>query len=452
MKGKTIQDEYILNLHRLHLDDHGFLPPPPQGSLFYQSWETRRGKLGPSPPPDSDNLYLQKFVGLFGEFRRSAGKTQYINKSQAENILPVIAASILFAIGWALVLEPETWTLFKPLIPSFISTPLNPLNLPIAALKFGFLGSYFFVLQMLVRRYFQDDLKTTAYINSSVRIVTVALLVAAVGMIWPLVQPQIGSRPENGSQPQADSQSQGQLLSLAFLNGPGPQYGSQPQVDPKAQPDSQPQGQLLALAFLIGVFPQVGLQILQKMLAFFFQPLIPNLKKQYPLSDLDGLNIWYESRLMEEGIEDMQNLATANLVDVLIRTRVPVDRLVDWVDQAHLYLRISKDKKDNSRQKLRDLGVRSATDLEDVLCPKKTSSLELEKNDNELTERLRWVLNGVGEDDGKPSKTERIAKALATEPNLYHVRHWKKFTADLEQRDIEDEVSTSPNSESFGFV
>ena len=56
------------------------------------------------------------------------------------------------------------------------------------------------------------------------------------------------------------------------------------------------------------------------------------------------MNIWYESRLLEEGIEDMQNLATANIVDVMLRTRIPVDRLVDWIDQAYLYLHLWPEK------------------------------------------------------------------------------------------------------------
>jgi hypothetical protein len=69
---------------------------------------------------------------------------------------------------------------------------------------------------------------------------------------------------------------------------------------------------------------------------------VPQLTPDYPLNQLDGLNVWYEARLVEEGIEDMQNLATANLVDVILHTRVPVGRLVDWVDQAQLYLHLDR--------------------------------------------------------------------------------------------------------------
>jgi hypothetical protein len=69
---------------------------------------------------------------------------------------------------------------------------------------------------------------------------------------------------------------------------------------------------------------------------------VPSLSPPYPLNQIDGLSVWYEARLLEEGIEDMQSLATANFVDVILHTRVPVGRLVDWVDQAHLYLHMDR--------------------------------------------------------------------------------------------------------------
>jgi hypothetical protein len=70
--------------------------------------------------------------------------------------------------------------------------------------------------------------------------------------------------------------------------------------------------------------------------------VVPSLSPPYPLNQIDGLSVWYEARLLEEGIEDMQSLATANFVDVMLHTRVPVGRLVDWVDQAQLYLHLDR--------------------------------------------------------------------------------------------------------------
>jgi hypothetical protein len=119
--------------------------------------------------------------------------------------------------------------------------------------------------------------------------------------------------------------------------------------------------------------------------------LVPPVTSEYPLDQLDGFNLWYEARLTEEGVEDMQNLTTMNLVDVILHTRVPPGRLVDWTDQAFLLIHLERvdrnelnelRRKDQcaagenltaatreaasgaqARLKLRRVGIRTATDL-----------------------------------------------------------------------------------------
>ena len=127
------------------------------------------------------------------------------------------------------------------------------------------------------------------------------------------------------------------------------------------------------VAFVVGVFPLVALQALQRAASRVLQTVVPQVTPRYPLSDLDGVNIWYEARLVEEGIEDMQNLATANLVDVILHTRVPVGRLVDWLDQASLALHLpprqqphvdaAHDDDGLTRTALEARGIRTASDL-----------------------------------------------------------------------------------------
>jgi hypothetical protein len=95
----------------------------------------------------------------------------------------------------------------------------------------------------------------------------------------------------------------------------------------------------LAFAFLIGFFPELGLRALRQGLAGVMRALPIGTDERFPLRQLDGVTIWVQARFLEEGIEDMQNLATANLVDLMLHTRMPISRLVDWVDQAFLYLR-----------------------------------------------------------------------------------------------------------------
>ncbi|MBI4202893.1 MAG: hypothetical protein HY532_07275 [Chloroflexi bacterium] len=371
-KGKTLREEYILNLYRLHVDDYGHLPKPPTDSLFYKLWTThrQRNRSGSAPAvgDESDNLYLRKFDGLYGHIAENSSSSAI--RFQAENLLPIFVTTVLLAVGWTVVFQPEV-TFGLSFIPGVVTLDSRPV-LPTDAMRFGFMGAYFFVLQMLARRYFQDDLKTSAYINATVRIIAVMILVPAVHLLWPWSDDELNTT-----------------------------------------------------AFVIGVFPQVGLQALQTLATLPLQKLMPNIKKEYPLSDIDGLNVWYESRLLEEGIEDMQNLATANIVEVILRTRVPVDRLVDWIDQAHLYLRVPKESPDG-RADLRRLGIRSATDLEDVF------------GSDQKRRQLPGLLDKLGQE-----KLQAILATLESEPNLHHVRRWKEYTKELKRQHPETAVQDS---------
>jgi hypothetical protein len=169
------------------------------------------------------------------------------------------------------------------------------------------------------------------------------------------------------------------------------------------------------------VFPDVGWQALKAFIKLPLRPLVRSLRQLYPLSDLDGLNVWYEARLLEEGVEDMQNLATCNLVDVMLNTRIPVERLVDWVDQSILYLHLGKPiKKDaeGPREQLRRYGIRTATDLEDAFQPTPNSGDEAGR-----IAKLERLLT-PGSDD--PSVLRTILATLRSEPNLPFVRAWRR--------------------------
>ena len=193
---------------------------------------------------------------------------------------------------------------------------------------YGFLGAYLFNIQMLARRFFQSDLKPSAYCNAVVRIIIVLIIVLVLHQ-----------------SPLFDGASAGTRKQEAVV------------------------------AFVVGLFPLVGLQALNRLVAVALRTTVPTLQCAYPLSDLDGLNIWYEARLLEEGIEDMQNLVSANTVDVLLHTPRAGGRLVDWCDQAQLYLHLPpkkskrrlrrrpdpEDKTVHPREALATFGVRSAT-------------------------------------------------------------------------------------------
>ncbi len=61
-----------------------------------------------------------------------------------------------------------------------------------------------------------------------------------------------------------------------------------------------------------------------------------------PLQMIQGINIWKEYRLEEEGIENVQNLATADVIDLAIKTHYNLRTLLDWIDQAVLFDRFGE--------------------------------------------------------------------------------------------------------------
>jgi hypothetical protein len=156
----------------------------------------------------------------------------------------------------------------------------------------AFLGAYFFCLQLLFRRYVRRDLRPSAYVGCVYRIV-----IAVIG-IWVL-----------------------QVVAPVIVSG-------------------EMERGLTVAGFCLGVFPRVLFQLLQAGAKQLVPgAVLPSLTSKLPISDLDGLTVWHEARLEEEDIENVPSMATADVLDLMINTRFPADRLIDWIDQAILFNR-----------------------------------------------------------------------------------------------------------------
>jgi hypothetical protein len=120
-------------------------------------------------------------------------------------------------------------------------------------------------------------------------------------------------------------------------------------------------------------------------------PIIESLQEKNPLTNLEGIDTYDRARWAEEGVTNIESLAHHDFIDLILTTRIPVPRLVDWVDQAILYLHVSDNypeepakpagrsaarestasddaievaaKQHSIRQYWRSLGIRTATDF-----------------------------------------------------------------------------------------
>jgi hypothetical protein len=253
---------------------------------------------------------------------------------------------------------------------------ITPIETPV---YFGFIGAYFFSLQMLFRRYVRRDLRASAYVNVSLRII-----LAVIGT-WIIV------------------------------------------AAAKTLRSSTTNTQLLVVGFAVGVFPRVAWQAVRaaanKVLGKWLK--LPSFETQLPISDLDGLTVWHEARLEEEDIENVPNMANADLVDLMLNTRFPPDRIVDWMDQAILYTHLGPETQKGGngaervearRRSLRSHGIYTAS----ALIRAHRSSRE--RNEKAEFEKI------LGADGDRP--VSWIIDAICTNPNMKLILRWRGLEVD----------------------
>jgi hypothetical protein len=133
-----------------------------------------------------------------------------------------------------------------------------------------------------------------------------------------------------------------------------------------------------------------------------------------PLNRLDGLTVWHETRL--EDIENVHNMATADIVDLLVDTRIPADRVIDWIDRAILLTQLRPDEATNADEKsaqrrLAKHGVRTASSLLKVAFDKSQADYA--------------AFCGVLVDEQGRPVIPSIVSAIQTNSNLACILPWR---------------------------
>ena len=363
----SLLNEYVTNLERL-----GLLRPRELPGGRTEDDAARRLRVGG---------YLQKFEAVYGPLDPAVlrdvvdGVPRTYLRSDADaatplatTTVPVLLSTVLVTLGWLVTLPfqvPDPDVLFPGTAPAPVEwvQALSPVSTPET---FAFLGAYFFSLQMIFRRYVQKDLHGSAYVATSMR-----LILAVIGT-WVLAR--VG----------------GDVL---WSSG----------------------WQILTLAFVVGVFPRVLWQVLQTLVVRIGGIAVPSLRSGQPLTDLDGLTVWHESRLEEEDIENVPNMATADIAGLLVSTPYSPERVVDWVDQAILLTQLGPAKARGATGRtdpvlslLRARGIRSASAL--AAAARSPGAAEVHR---------------ALDPDGHPAATEALLATLADNQNLRLVLTWR---------------------------
>lgn len=277
------------------------------------------------------------------------------SRVRAEALVPVFLLSGLLSVGWTVLLW---WAPGEVLDATAFRT----------SLLLGFVGAYLYCVQAVVRGFVRSDLRAGTYVASVNRIVLTLVLVTAAHL----------------------------LLSQLGVEEPG----------------------LAIVAFVVGVFPWPFLLALLRWLASVaLRRLVPNMAQENPLSMLQGLTTWHEARLAEADIENLPNLASADLVDLMLNTGVPTSRLVDWVDQAMLLVLLDRSGSDAAG--LARLGIRTGSDLLRIVTPR-------EPDARPEPESRTDVLPALAKHGLDTSAMRHIVRALkGQEVTLRPILNWK---------------------------
>ncbi len=157
-------------------------------------------------------------------------------------------------------------------------------------LSLGFLGAYLWSAQNVIRRLIAGDLAPGVYFNAGLRMTLAPLL---------------------------------SLMMALLLTGP---MGS-----------GFAESGLPIVAFLVGFFPDEAMQFLKERVPPFLRTS-RHVAHALPLHQIEGVTAYDRLRLNEIGVDDAQNLATTNFIEIVVRTPFNPGQIVDWIAQARLLL------------------------------------------------------------------------------------------------------------------
>jgi predicted flap endonuclease-1-like 5' DNA nuclease len=293
-------------------------------------------------------------------------------KKRSSTRSPLYVMTVLLGVGWIVVL------LNSPSDDASIQRFIQPSFTPMTC---AFLGAYFFTVQVVLLGYVRGDLRPKTYNVATVRILAAVILAWMLQALWG---------------------SPAWVLAASFLAGIVPETVLRYIRDAALQVQHQSKRRWNAVT--VGSTQKADAAGEDGPATAGAAPRrMDEFEDRSPLIALDGIGIYERTRLAEEGITSIQALATHDLVDLMLSTRIPASRLIDWLDQALLYQHVTPE----DLTCLRRAGIRTGTEL--LGAGRK--------------QHLKEVLIGML-DDGK-NRLPLILQALCNDEWLAYVTNWR---------------------------
>ncbi|MBE2266870.1 MAG: hypothetical protein IAE80_01475 [Anaerolinea sp.] len=263
------------------------------------------------------------------------------------------------------------------------------------AMRYGFVGAYLFASSLVYRRYRDSDLQPTVYLYCA--------LVLFAGLAFNYVVFQM------------ISQIAGAVDVTQITGASGPSNGAEA-------------GILAIVAFALGYFPYLAVRWIQQIPVPILS-LTQRRSDALPLSLIDGISDLHEARLRDEGIDNIQNLNSAPLADLLINTRFSAQQVIEWIDQAALYSYLERSEIESFRRS----AVRTLSDFldawEDYYLAWDRSSTQPILSSQKITETDLDPLKTLREQRATQFQTtaerlDLLYKTVRLGPNVHYIRYY----------------------------
>ena len=181
-------------------------------------------------------------------------------------------------------------------------------------LSLGFCGALLWSMQNMLRRLSAGDLTPTVYLSAGIRMTLAPVLALMLSNV--LARPSVILWSSNA---------------------------------------------LATVAFLVGFFPDAALQYVRERAGPAFGAPAARLFRDSRVSDdlplgmIEGIDVYDRARLAEIGIQDAQNLASANIIELIVRTSFNPLQLIDWIAQAKLYVAFKDDIRALRKSQIRSM-------------------------------------------------------------------------------------------------
>ena len=178
---------------------------------------------------------------------------------------------------------------------------------------------------------------------------------------------------------------------------------------------------IYVVIFSIGFFPERGLDWISAISKRIIGST-GGIAKETRLSELEGLSIWHQGRLKQEGIENVQNLATADIPLLIIGTPFTVGQIIDWIDQGILMVYANEDV----YPMLDKTGIRCASDF-----------ITVGNDDQKLTDLVDAIKIAMPEAQINKQRLKTLHLAIQSATNIQATTNYRwQASLDAERRQI----------------